>query len=100
MWSYNAIRDILVLKQAYAIGVFGVIAGGFLGAWRDGRTLRVGWWRFGLLVLYRGELSGAGRGGGPEHPYSGFKDDSLTTQRQTQLIEQSKEHRLPRVPRQ
>ena len=41
---------------------------------------------------------GARRGGGPERPDSGFWGGALTTERQSQLIEQSKEHRLPRFP--
>ena len=57
---YFDLGMVLVLKQAYAVAVFWADFGEFRGAWRRGRTLWVGWWRFGLFVLQACELSGPG----------------------------------------
>ena len=43
-------------------------------------------------------LSAVWRGGGPEHPDSGFMDVSSALQRAIQLVQEAKEHVLPRIP--
>jgi hypothetical protein len=37
---------------------------------------------------------------GPEHPDSGFKKPLSATQRPAELIQQTEQHMLPRIPRQ
>ena len=59
----------------------------------------VGWLVVDRIVRVAGVRTfGSRRGGGPERPDSGFWGGALTTERQSQLIEQSKEHRLPGGP--
>ena len=42
----------LDLKQAYAVGVLGVLLGGGGAHGEAGGPLRVGWWWFGLFVFH------------------------------------------------